>query len=97
VAALLKRYRDRYGIDFNYNGQSGYSAAQIALEALQRAGRDLNADSLVKAMESISSFTDIYGTTYSFGPEQHHGSTRGFLSVVKNGRWEPVTREQLQY
>jgi hypothetical protein len=28
----------------------------------------------------------MYGNTYSFGPNQHHGSTKAFLAVVKNGR-----------
>jgi hypothetical protein len=44
-------------------------------------------DSLVTAMESLHEFTDNYGNTYSFGPNQHHGSTKAFLAVVKDGRW----------
>jgi len=64
----------------NYIGQTGVSVAQIALEALQRAGKDLTVESLVTAMESLHEFTDIYSNTYSFGPNQHHGSTKAFLS-----------------
>jgi len=86
IRDLMARYRARYGIDINYIGQTGISVAQIALEALRRAGRDLTVDSLVTAMESLHEFTDMYGNTYSFGPNQHHGSTKAFLAVVKNGR-----------
>ena len=97
VRDLMARYRAKYGIDMNYIGQTGVSVAEIALEALQRAGRDLTVDSLVTAMESLHEFTDIYGNTYSFGPNQHHGSTKAFLAVVKDGRWVPVVDQPLSY
>jgi branched-chain amino acid transport system substrate-binding protein len=97
IRDLMARYRARYGIDMNYIGQTGISVAQIALEALKRAGRDLTVDNLVSAMESLNEFTDIYGNTYSFGPNQHHGSTKAFLAVVKDGRWVPVVDQPLAY
>ena len=97
VHDLMARYRTRYGIDMNYIGQTGVICAQIALEALKRAGRDLTVDSLVTAMESLNQFTDLYGNTYSFGPNQHHGSTKAFLAVVKDGRWVPVVDQPLAY
>ena len=97
IRDLMARYRAKYGIDINYIGQTGISVAQIALEALRRAGRDLTVDSLVTAMESLHEFTDIYGNTYSFGPKQHHGSTKAFLAVIKDGRWVPVIDQPLGY
>jgi branched-chain amino acid transport system substrate-binding protein len=97
VRDLMARYRAKYGIDVNYIGQTGISVAQIALEALRRAGRDLTVDSLVTAMDTLHEFTDIYGNTYSFGPQQHHGSTKAFLAVVKDGRWVPVVEQPLAY
>jgi branched-chain amino acid transport system substrate-binding protein len=97
VHDFMARYRAKYGIDMNYIGQTGASVAQIALEALKRAGRDLTVDSLVTAMESLHEFTDMYGNTYSFGPKQHHGSTKAFLAVVKDGRWVPVVEAPLAY
>src|ERR1700722_281044 len=97
VHDLMVRYRARYGFDINYIGQTGISVAQIALEALKRAGPDLTVDSLVTAMESLHDFTDIYGNHYSFGPQQHHGSTKAFLAVVKDGRWVPVADQPLGY
>jgi branched-chain amino acid transport system substrate-binding protein len=97
VQALLKKYHDRYGIDINYIGESGYVATQIAIEALKRAGRDLTVDSLVKAMESLDDFVDLFGAHYSFSPTNHHGTTKAFLSVVKNGRWVPVEDSALGY
>jgi branched-chain amino acid transport system substrate-binding protein len=46
VRDLMARYHVKYGIDMNYIGQTGVSVAQIALEALQRAGKDLTVESL---------------------------------------------------
>jgi branched-chain amino acid transport system substrate-binding protein len=97
IQDLMARYRAKYGIDINYIGQTGVTCAEIAIEALRRAGRDLTVDSLVAAMESLDKFTDIYGNTYSFGPNQHHGSTKAYLAVVKDGRWVPVVTQPLGY
>jgi len=97
IKAFAQKYKARYGVDVNYLGEMGYTSAQIAIEALQRAGRDLTVDSLVKAMESIQDFHDLFGGTYSFSPTNHHGATAAFLSVVHNGRWEPVVDHALVY
>ena len=97
VQAFAKRYKAKYGFEVNYLGEMGYTSAQIVIEALQRAGRDLTVDSLVKAMESIHDFHDLFGGTYSFSPTNHHGATAAFLSVVKNGRWVPVVDHALAY
>ena len=97
IKAFTQKYKAKYGVDVNYLGEMGYTSAQIAIEALRHAGRDLTVDSLVKAMEGIQDFHDLFGGTYSFSPTNHHGATAAFLSVVHNGRWEPVVDHALVY
>jgi branched-chain amino acid transport system substrate-binding protein len=97
VHELAARYKARYGFDINFLGETGYTSAQIVLEALKRAGRNLNVDTFTTAMESIHDFHDIFGNTFSFGPGQHHGSTSAYLAVVKNGRWVPVVDQAMGY
>jgi branched-chain amino acid transport system substrate-binding protein len=97
IKTFAQAYKAKYGFEVNYLGEMGYTSAQIAIEALQRAGRDLTVDSLVKAMESIRDYHDIFGGTYSFSETNHHGATAAFLSVVHNGRWEPVVDHALAY
>jgi branched-chain amino acid transport system substrate-binding protein len=97
VQAFAKEYKSRYGRDPNFHGEVGYTAAQLVLLALDKAGKDLTVDSFIKAMESIHDYTDIFGSQLSFGPDQHHGSTKSFLTVVKNGRWVPVEQQALAY
>jgi len=97
VREVMQQYKARYGVDFNYLGECGYTSAQIVLEALQRAGRELTVDSLLHAMETITDFHDVFGGTYTFTPTNHHGATQAFLAVVHNGRWVPVLGHALVY
>jgi branched-chain amino acid transport system substrate-binding protein len=97
VQDFAKRYKARYGRDPNFHGEVGYTAAQLILTGLKNAGKDLTVDSFINGMESIHDYTDIFGSHLAFGPEQHHGSTRSFLTVVKNGRWVPVEQSALAY
>src|SRR5690349_9390332 len=97
VQEFARKYKARYGREPNFHGEVGYTAAQVVLLGLQRSGRDLTVDSFIKAMEGISNYKDIFGSELSFGPDQHHGSTRSFLTVVKNARWIPVEDTALGY
>jgi len=97
VQEFAKRFKARYGRDPNFHGEVGYTAAHLVLLGLDRAGKDVTVDSFIKGMESIHDYKDIFGSELSFGPEQHHGSTRSFLTVVKDGRWVPVEQEALAY
>jgi branched-chain amino acid transport system substrate-binding protein len=97
VQAFAKEYKRRYGRDPNYQGEAGYTAANLVLMALDRAGKDLTVDGFIRAMESIRNYKDIFGSELSLGPDQHHGSTKSFLSVVHDGRWVPVSQQALSY
>jgi branched-chain amino acid transport system substrate-binding protein len=97
VQAFAKAFKARYGIDPNFHGEVGYTAAQLVILALQKAGRDLTVDSFIHAMESVQDYKDIFGSELSFGPDQHHGSTKSFLTVVHSGRWVPVEEAALAY
>jgi branched-chain amino acid transport system substrate-binding protein len=97
VQDFAKRYKARYGRDPNFHGEVGYTAAQVVLVGLKNAGKDLTVDSFIKGMEAIHDYQDIFGSELSFGPDQHHGSTRSFLTVVKNARWVPVETTALGY
>jgi branched-chain amino acid transport system substrate-binding protein len=97
VQAFFKAYKARFGIDPNYLGETGYSSGQMALLGLKNAGSDLTTDSFIKGLEAIQEFTDIFGTKYSFGPGQHHGETSSYLSVIHDGKWQPIETEALAY
>lgn len=98
VRKFAADYKSRYGRDPNFLGEMGYTAAQLVLLALDRAGPNLTTDSFISGIESIKDYHDIFGSPpLSFGPKQHHGSNQSFLSVVRNGRWVPAEPEPLGY
>jgi branched-chain amino acid transport system substrate-binding protein len=98
VQEVGARYRKTFGIDINYLGEAGWSAASCMIDVLQRAGRDLTTDSLIKSLESMDKWRDIFGSPpLSMSATNHHASNQSFLSVVKGKRWAPVEPEPLSY
>jgi len=98
VRDFIAKYKERFGIAPNFLGEMGYSAAQITLLALDRAGRDLTLDSFIRGLESIKEYQDIFGSPpLTLSATQHHGTTEAWLSVVKEGRWVPAVGHPLGY
>jgi branched-chain amino acid transport system substrate-binding protein len=96
VRAFTDTYRKRFGIDVNYLGEAGYTAANFTIAALDKAGRDLTLDSFIGALESMQDWHDIFGgPALSMSPTNHHASSQSFLSVVKDKRWTPVLEQPL--
>ncbi len=86
------RYKERYKADPNIGAVYGHVAADLTVVGLERAGKDLTTDSLVKGLESIKGYRDIFnGPEASFGPDRRQGASSSFLAVVKGGRWVRLT------
>jgi branched-chain amino acid transport system substrate-binding protein len=87
LRAWWDAYKERFGDDPGIPAMEGHRAADLMVEALQRAGPDLTRDGFIKAMESITDYNDIFGYQVSFGPGDHKGVSESTLSQVKDGRW----------
>jgi ABC-type branched-subunit amino acid transport system substrate-binding protein len=86
---LMKKYReahdrfapkDRWGAFF----YAGIGFAEPLVEGLKRAGRDLTAEKLVEAMESLKDFQGI-GPALTFGPGVRQGTRSSFLVKCEEG------------
>jgi branched-chain amino acid transport system substrate-binding protein len=98
VKEFSEKYKKLYGKEPNFAAQIGYSAGQLVVLALQKAGKDLTTDSFVAGMESIKDWHDIFGSpAMSFSATRHQGSNESFLCVVKNGHWVPVNPTPVGY
>jgi len=98
VQAFAKEFKEKFGREPNFHGEVGYTAAQLVIMGLDRAGRDLTTDGFIKAMESIKDYRDIFGgPAMGFSATNHHASSESFLAVVHNGRWTPVSMTPLGY
>jgi len=92
------KYERLYGHPPNFAAEIGYSAAELVVLALQKAGRDLTTDGFIAALESIRDYQDIFGSpTMSFSASKHQGSTEAFLCQVKDGKWAQVGTESYSY
>lgn len=84
-------YSAEYGEHPNIYAQNGYTAADILVQALEKAGPELTTETLVEGLESIASYEDPFGgPNYSFGPDKHAGGTRLVLVQSRNRAWEIV-------
>ena len=89
----LARYQERYGEAPDLPPMIGYRAADLAVGALEIAGRDVTREGLIAALESMSDYTDIFGNKLSFGPDDHKGVDHSTLSQIQNGRWVTLGTE----
>ena len=96
VQAWWDHYVALYGDEPGIAAMEGYRAADLTLLALENAGRDLTADALLKSVEAITDYTDIFGYRVSFSPEKHGGVRESVLSQVQDGRYV-VLAEAVSY
>jgi branched-chain amino acid transport system substrate-binding protein len=98
VKEFAEKYKKLFGKEPNFAAQLGYTAGQLVVLALQKAGKDLTADSFVAGMESIKDWHDIFGSpAMSFSATKHQGSNESFLCVVKSGHWVPLSATPVGY
>jgi branched-chain amino acid transport system substrate-binding protein len=98
VTKFADKYKKEFGKEPNFAAQLGYTGAQLVVQALKNAGKDLTTDSFVSGMESVKDWHDIFGSpAMSFSATKHQGSNESFLCVVKNGRWVPVSNTPVGY
>ena len=70
----------------------GYQKAALFVEAMQRTGRNLTRESLLKAIESIKDWDPGWGLKYSYGGDNRRVMSRaGRLVVVKDGKWTKMS------
>ena len=84
--ADMKKYFPNLALDTT--NLYGYQKAALFTEAMQRAGRNLTRDSLLKAIESIKDWDPGWGLKYTYGGDNRRVMSRvGRLVVVKDGKW----------
>ena len=81
---LLKRF---YPEDHpNFVGLEGFINAKVLVEGLKRAGKDLDREKFIEAIESIRNFDLGIANTLSFSPDDHQGLDRVYFTQIREGR-----------
>ncbi|MGX6570730.1 Amino acid ABC transporter substrate-binding protein [Cupriavidus necator] len=87
AAHYIARFKSRP----NIASQMSYIGADLLVQALEKAGRDLTVDKLIAAMESIQAYRDPFGgPLLGFGQGKHTGTRQLILQQVRGGRWVRV-------
>ncbi len=72
----------------------GWIVGHVLVEGLRRAGRDLDSDKLVAALEGIRDLDLGIGTKISFGPQEHQGSHKVWGTMLQaDGTWKQIDLE----
>ncbi len=88
--ADMKKYSPSLALDTT--NLYGYQKAALFVEALQRTGRNLTRDSVLKSIESIKDWDPGWGLKYSYGGDNRRGMSRSArLVIVKDGKWTKMS------
>jgi branched-chain amino acid transport system substrate-binding protein len=70
----------------------GYLAGRLAVAALDKAGKDVTREALLKAIKDTGTF-DIGGLTMTFGPDDNEGLDKVFMTVIQpDGSFKAVDK-----
>ena len=75
VRKFYADYKAKFGKDPNVGAIYGYVGADLTVQGLKNAGKDLTLDSFIKGMEAIKDSKDLFGgPPATFGPNIHGGT-----------------------
>ena len=86
------KYKTKFSDDPTVFSVYGYSIITTFANAANKAGKNLSTDSFIKAMDTMSIPSDIFGSApSSFGPSKRLGSEASRLSQIQDGKWKTVS------
>jgi branched-chain amino acid transport system substrate-binding protein len=97
---LIKKYKKAYendGLAENPKEQwgtffvAGFQFAEPFVEALKRAGRDLDREKLVEALETLDHWNGGVGHDITFGPKERDGQKSLRICICENGKAKVLT------
>ncbi len=88
-ASLHRRYFP--GDEPNFIGFEGYLNAKVLVEGLRRAGKELDREIFIDAIEQIQDFSLGIANTLTFSPIDHQGLEEVYLTRIDNGKFALIT------
>ena len=91
--ALYRTVLAQYGKGLNMMNpaiEGGVTAAEVMVQGLKLAGRNLTRDSLVKAMESIHNWNGSIAPNVNYSATKHDGPEGAYMSQQSNGFLKPL-------
>ncbi|MCB2017927.1 MAG: ABC transporter substrate-binding protein, partial [Hydrogenophaga sp.] len=86
------KYKTKFNEDPTVFSVYGYNIIDTFAKAAGKAGANLTSDSFIKAMDTMTIPSDIFGSApASFGPQKRLGSNISRLSQIVDGKWKVVS------
>ena len=86
------KYQTKFNEEPTVFSVYGYAAVDNFITAAQKAGPNLTTESLVKALETTTFPTDIFGSPeIKFGPNKRQGSDLSRVSQIVEGKWKVIS------
>jgi len=87
-----KKYKTKFNEDPAVFSVYGYLAIDAFAQAAAKAGPNLTTDTFIKAMDTMSYPSDMFGSApATYTPTKHLGSDLSRLSQLQDGRWKVVS------
>ena len=92
ISFWATKYKTKFNEDPTVFSIYGYNAVDAFARAAAKAGPNLTTDSFIKAMDSMSFETDMFGSApANFTATKHLGSAASRLSQLQDSRWKVVS------
>jgi branched-chain amino acid transport system substrate-binding protein len=70
---------------------TGYTYAQVMVEALKRAGKELTREGFMRSLDQMQDFTGSPLPSLSYSPTDHAGVKAAYFQAAKDGKFVAVT------
>jgi branched-chain amino acid transport system substrate-binding protein len=85
------KYKTKFNEDPTVFSVYGYTIINTFANAATKAGKNLNTDSFIKVMDTLTIPPDMFGSaTATFSPTKRLGSDATRLSQIQDGKWKVV-------
>jgi len=87
---FFNNYSERFGKAPSEVAQLGYLSADLAVLAMEKAGKNLTVNSLIESLEGIKGYRNPFGgAIINFSATNHRGSDESLLLQIQHGKWLP--------
>lgn len=92
ISFWAKKYKTKFNEDPTVFSVYGYNAIDAFARAAAKSGANLTTDSFIKAMDSMTIESDMFGSApATFSATKRLGSDLSRLSQIQDGRWKVVS------
>ncbi len=92
ISFWANKYKTKFNEDPTVFSVYGYNIIDIFAMAASKAGANLTTDTFIKAMDTLSIPSDMFGSApASFSPTKRLGSNASRLSQIVDGKWKAVS------